>query len=80
MKGSPLRRRLRMAWSRIPSRERVMLALLYFEGLTPVETARALGCPVREVQRTVEQRMARLLALGLGRRASEDREPRRKAA
>ena len=47
-------------WKRISARERTMFALLYYEGLTPIETARALGCTVREVLRTVEARFARL--------------------
>lgn len=61
-----------------------MLALLYFEGLTPTEAARALGCPVREVEYTVESRLAKLLGLAtapaLTRRRVTRREPRRKAA
>jgi RNA polymerase sigma factor (sigma-70 family) len=73
-----LRRRLMMAWSRVPARERQIFALLYFEGLTTVEAARALGCPVREVEKTVEQRLSKLLALTRIRRPA--REPRRKAA
>ena len=77
MKPQPLRRRLMVAWDRIPARERLILALLYFEGLTTIEAARALGCPVSEVERTVEQRMLRLTAL---LRDAGRREPRRKAA
>jgi DNA-directed RNA polymerase specialized sigma24 family protein len=69
-----------MAWSRIPARERLMLALLYFEGLTAVEAARALGCPVREVERTVELRLAKLFLLTRGRRSSAAPLARRKAA
>jgi DNA-directed RNA polymerase specialized sigma24 family protein len=80
MKSDPLRRTLRLAWSRIPARERVVFALLYFEGLTTVEAARALGCPVRDVERTVEHRLSTLIALGFGSRPLEEREPRRKAA
>ena len=41
-------------WKRLPARERLMLSLLYYEGLTPTETAYALGCTVREVVRAVE--------------------------
>ena len=62
----------------IERRERQIFALLYFEGLTTVEAARALGCPVREVEKTVEQRLSKLLAVTRIRRPA--REPRRKAA
>jgi len=81
MKLDPMRTRLAAAWKRIPARERLILTLLYFEGLSPVEAARALGCAVRDVERTVELRMAKLVgAPGLsGRRAARE-EPRRKAA
>lgn len=79
MKSNPLRQRLKMAWSRVPARERLMLTLIYFEGLTPVEAARALGCPVHEVEQTVELRLAKLLKLTHGRRPAGT-EPRRKAA
>jgi DNA-directed RNA polymerase specialized sigma24 family protein len=79
MKTNPLRQRLMMVWSRVPARERLMLTLLYFEGLTPVEAARALGCPVHEVEQTVELRLAKLLKLTRGRRPA-GKEPRRKAA
>jgi DNA-directed RNA polymerase specialized sigma24 family protein len=80
MKTNPLRQRLIMAWSRVPARERLMLTLLYFEGLTPVEAARALGCPVHEVEKTVELRLAKLLKLTRGSRRPAGKEPRRKAA
>jgi len=78
MTKSLLRRRLMMAWSRVPARDRLIFALLYFEGLSPVEAARALGCPVREVEKTVEQRLSKLLSVTPVRRTA--REPRRKAA
>jgi RNA polymerase sigma factor (sigma-70 family) len=80
MKTTPLRQRLKMAWSRVPARERLILSLLYFEGLTPVEAARALGCPLHEVEQTVERRLAKLLTLTRGGRISVAKEPRRKAA
>lgn len=79
MRALPLRQRLKMAWSRIPARERLMLALLYFEGLTPLEAARAIGCPLREVEQVVELRLSKLSAL-TRRRPKTAREPRRKAA
>ena len=83
MKASRMRERLLAAWDRIPARERLMLTLLYFEGLTPIEAARALGCPVREVERTVEHRLAKLLPLAAERaprRRAPPSEPRRRAA
>ena len=64
-------------WKRINARERLMFSLLYYEGLTPTETARTLGCSVREVLRTVETRFARL-SLALGRRPAA-RAPRPRA-
>ena len=44
----------------MPARERMMITLLFYEKLTPTETARALGCSVREVVRTVESRLEKL--------------------
>ncbi len=81
MKLDPRRARLEAAWKRIPARERLILTLLYFEGLTPVEAARALGCALRDVERAVELRMAELVSAPRSsrRRAPRD-EPRRKAA
>ena len=80
MKPTVLRQRLMMAWSRVPARERLILSLLYFEGLTPVEAARALGCPLLEVEQTVERRLGKLLALTGVSRTPAAKEPRRKAA
>ena len=79
----PMPNRFAAEWKRISARERVMFALLFYEGLTPVETARTLGCTVREVLRTVETRFARL-SLALARtavpRARRSSAPRRMAA
>ena len=47
-------------WKRLSSRERLIFALLYYEGLTPTEAARALDCTLREVLRTVETRLEQL--------------------
>jgi len=83
LKPNGVRERLAAEWTRIPSRERLMLALLYFEGLTPTEAARALGCPVREVERTVESRLSKLLGVVVAptlRSGVARRSPRRKAA
>lgn len=75
------------SWKRLPQRERMMLTLLFYEKLTPTETARALGCSVREVVRTVESRLekwsraARLSLVARAPRATaSDAEPRRRAA
>ena len=46
------RRRLAGALARTTLRERLVLALLLVEHLTPAEVARALECPVAEVERT----------------------------
>lgn len=71
-----LPRRFVAEWKRISARERLMFSLLYYEGLTPTETARTLGCSVREVLRTVETRFARL-SLAIGRLpAARARRPR----
>ena len=74
------------SWRRMPQRERLMLTLRYYEKLTPTETARALGCSVRDVVRTVESRLdklSRALRLALvvrNPRAVRTAEPRRRAA
>ena len=80
LKHAAIKSRLAISWKRIPPRERLMLTLLFFEGLTFVETARALGCSVREVEQTVEIHLAKLSGalVAAGRRA--DRESRRRAA
>jgi DNA-directed RNA polymerase specialized sigma subunit len=72
----------------MPQRERLMLTLLFYEKLTPTETARALGCSVRDVIRTVESRLEKLsraLRLALvvrnpGVVRTRTSEPRRRAA
>jgi DNA-directed RNA polymerase specialized sigma24 family protein len=79
---------LRASWKRLPARERMMFTLLLYEKLTPTETARALGCSVRDVVRTVESRLEKLshsarLALVVRNprvRASRAAEARRRAA
>jgi len=65
-----------------------MLTLLFYEKLTPTETARALDCSVREVVRTVESRLQKLsrtvrlalVARNRGAVVARDAEPRRRAA
>jgi DNA-directed RNA polymerase specialized sigma24 family protein len=75
------------SWKRLPARERMMLTLLFYEKLTPTETARALGCSVRDVVRTVESRLDRLsraarltLVVRNPRAVAREDEPRRRAA
>jgi DNA-directed RNA polymerase specialized sigma24 family protein len=48
------------SWKRLPARERLMLTLLFYEKLTPTEAARAMGCSVHEIVRTVESRLQKL--------------------
>ena len=64
-----------------------MLTLLFYEKLTPTETARALGCSVRDVVRTVESRLVKLsrsarlsLVVRNPRPAAQSGEARRRAA
>jgi DNA-directed RNA polymerase specialized sigma24 family protein len=81
LKPGSARARLSGAWSRLPSRERLVLVLLFYEGLTPTEAARALGCTVGEIERLVEARLARLLgALRAAARRAPARRRRRAAA
>ena len=75
------------SWKRLPARERLMFTLLLYEKLTPTETARAIGCSVREVVRTVASRLESLsraprIAILRPARARKARaaEPRRRAA
>lgn len=71
----------------MPARERMMLTLLFYEKLTPTETARALGCSVRDVVRSVESRLEKLsrsarlsLVVRNPRAAAQSGEARRRAA
>jgi DNA-directed RNA polymerase specialized sigma24 family protein len=54
------RRRVAAALARSTVRERLVLALLLYERLTPGEVASALGCPVAEVERTYRLLLASL--------------------
>lgn len=56
------RRRVSAALSRSSVRERLVLALLLVERLTPDEVATALSCPVDEVERTYRLLLASLRA------------------
>jgi DNA-directed RNA polymerase specialized sigma24 family protein len=67
---SAIRRRLADALERCERRERMMLALLLVERLTPAEAARALGLPVAGVTRRYRALLAELAKAyhGLGSR------------
>jgi DNA-directed RNA polymerase specialized sigma24 family protein len=67
--GSPGRRRIADALARSTTRERLVLALLLVERLTPEEVARALDCRVSEVERIYRLALAGLKA-ALRRRAT----------
>lgn len=67
--GSPGRRRVADALARSTTRERLVLALLLVERLTPEEVARALGCRVADVERTYRLALAGLRT-ALRRRAA----------
>lgn len=54
------RRRVSAALARSSVRERLVLALLLVERLTPEEVASALSCPVEEVERTYRLLLASL--------------------
>jgi RNA polymerase sigma-70 factor (sigma-E family) len=47
----------------LPVRQRVAIVLRYYEDLTEVQTAEAMGCPVGTVKSTVSAGMAKLRAL-----------------
>lgn len=60
-----------------PLRQRLVLALLLYERLTPAEAADALGCPTREVVRAYRALLAELR--GVLRAGSTGRPSRRVA-
>jgi DNA-directed RNA polymerase specialized sigma24 family protein len=80
MRSAEARKRLALCWKRVPLRERLMLTLVFFEGLTFTETARALGCSVREVETSIEARLARLSDAVVSSARQAQPEPRRKVA
>jgi RNA polymerase sigma factor (sigma-70 family) len=47
----------------LPARQRVAIVLRYYEDLTEVQTAEAMGCAVGTVKSTVSAGMAKLRAL-----------------
>jgi len=65
-----------------------MLALLFYEGLTPTEAAVAMGCSTREIRRVIESRLMRVRTLvrrlrpapGRSRRSAAGPGARRRAA
>lgn len=60
--AEPARRRLSRALSRCAPDERVLLALLLFERLTPAEAALALDVPCSAVESRLDTLMAELRA------------------
>jgi len=80
MRSAQARKRLALCWKRVPLRERLMLTLVFFEGLTFTETARALGCSVREVETSIEARLAKLSGALVSSARGVELEPRRKVA
>ena len=80
MRSAAARKRLALCWKRVPLRERLMLTLVFFEGLTFTETARALGCSVREVETSIEVRLSKLSAALVSSARDAVVEPRRKVA
>jgi hypothetical protein len=58
--GDPRREALARALSRCPLRERVLLALLLFERLTPAEAADVLDLPAARVERSYAALLAEL--------------------
>jgi len=80
MRSAAARKRLALCWKRVPLRERLMLTLVFFEGLTFTETARALGCSVREVETSIEVRLSKLSAALVSSARDAVFEPRRKVA
>jgi len=80
MRSAAARKRLAICWKRVPLRERLMLTLVFFEGLTFIETARALGCSVREVETSIEARLSKLSAALVSSARDAAVEPRRKVA
>jgi DNA-directed RNA polymerase specialized sigma24 family protein len=80
MRSAAARKRLALCWKRVSLRERLMLTLVFFEGLTFTETARALGCSVREVETSIEARLARLSEAAVSSARHAQAEPRRKVA
>lgn len=80
MLTAAIRKRLAAGWKRLTARERLVLSLVFFEGLTTTEAARALGCSVREVEHMVEGRLADLSRLVTAAKARARVAPRRLAA
>ena len=66
----PARHRVAAALARRGTRERLVLALLLYERLYPIEVANALGISLRQVERTYDTLLTELrgpVARGAGR-------------
>lgn len=73
------RKRASLALGRCPERERLILALLLVEHLSPAEAASALGVSVRHLRSTYRETLANLrrAAVGMSTRPSERARSRR---
>ena len=80
----PARHRVAAALARRGTRERLVLALLLYERLYPIEVANTLGISLRQVERTYDTLLTELrrsVARGTGRSRARSTPPRvRKAA
>ncbi len=76
-----VRERVAEAFERLSPHERVLLALLLVERLTPAEAAEAMGMPIERLSRAARELLAelRLAVAGLGLRRIRRRDPRRGA-
>ena len=62
-----VRSRLTLALGRCPEQQRLMLALLLVERLSPAEASSVLGVPVRRLASTYRETLAGLRQAALGR-------------
>ena len=74
----PARHRVAAALARRGTRERLVLALLLYERLYPIEVADALGISLRQVERTYDALLTELrrpVARGAGRSRARSATP-----